>query len=270
MPDTPKFVVNDRRKFTSEGELRHEETTPRTLSGSESAQAPEGSPQLVSAPSASSAAELTDLPESASMTELPASPEIGDTVDALQAEDMAAAEDLAAAEELEGSTYGDETLAMGPTDEQSEEATRAYNATVDRLDTAMRAADPGGERMPEMSFERLTQSLYTQALMLLGGGTQPGETPRVDILGARQTIDMIAIIADKTRRNLTPDEDKLLQSALFDLRMGFLEITQALARQAAQRQGAGPGGPSGFGGPGGLGGPGGSGGANPGGPRIVR
>ena len=257
MPDTPKFVVNDRRKFTSEGELRHDETTSNAPSEREADPKPDNGPQLVSAPST---AELTDLPESASMTEPAASSlEIGDAVDTLQAEDTAAAQ------ELEGSIYGDDTLAMGPTDEQSAEAARAYNATVDRLDTALRAADPGGERIPEMSFERLTQSLYTQALMLLGGGTQPGETPRVDILGARQTIDMIAIIADKTMRNLTSDEDKLLQSALFDLRMGFLEITQALARQAAQRQGTGP---AGFGGPGGP--AGGLGGVNPGGPRIVR
>ena len=114
-----------------------------------------------------------------------------------------------------------------------------------------------------MTFERLTQSLYTQALLLLGGGAQPGETPRIDILGARQTIDMLSVVAEKTKGNLSPDEDKLLQSALFDLRMGFLEITQALARQAAQRGGVA--------GPGGMGGPGSATGFGGGaGPRIVR
>ena len=123
----------------------------------------------------------------------------------------------------------------------------------------MRAANPGGERIPPMDFQRLVQSLYTQALILLGGGAQPGEPPRVDILGARETIDMLAILAEKSRGNLSPNEDQLLDSALFDLRMGFLEITQALARQAAQRQPApgAPGSPSPFGQP-------------PGGPRIVR
>jgi hypothetical protein len=110
--------------------------------------------------------------------------------------------------------------------------------------------------MPPMTFERLEQSLYTQALLLLGGAAEPGETPRVDILGARQTIDMLAVVAERSQGHVSPGEDKLLQSALFDLRMGFLEITQALARQAAQRQPAGPGGL----------------GAMPGagGPRIVR
>ncbi len=261
MADTPKFVVNDRRKFTAEGELRHDGPPSPEASAAETpapnvsmdAEAHAG-PQLVEAGTASSA-ELTDLPESSALE--------------ATGEAYSAASDL---EDPEASdTFGDDVgLPPGPTEEQSAEVTRAYDATVDRLDIAMRAADPGGERMPEMSFERLTQSLYTQALLLLGGGAQPGETPRVDILGARQTIDMIAIIADKTRGNLSDDEDKLLQSALFDLRMGFLEITQALARQAAQRGvTGGPGGPGGLGGPGGVGGLG--GGLNPGaGPRIVR
>lgn len=228
MPDTPTFVVNDRRKFTSEGELRHEDA-PSTNSGSPDEDQESKGPQLVAAePSASvSMAELSDLPES-------------DAIGVIQDQPLnsGSPDRIASLDE-----FSDDPLPPGPTEEQVAEATRAYDATVDRLDTALRAADPGGERMPEMSFERLTQSLYTQALMLLGGAAQPGETPRVDILGARQTIDMLSIIGQKTAGNLSDDEDKLLQSALFDLRMGFLEITQALARQAAQRQVGGPGGP---------------------------
>ncbi len=255
MPDTPKFVVNDRRKFTSEGELRHDavpsstpsDATPRTLP---SVDAAGGSQRVDSAPENTSAAEtaqLADLPESSLMEPLG---------DGQFSDEQATADDYAAGE-----------LPPGPTAEQNAEATRAYNATVDRLDTAMRAADPGGERMPVMSFERLVQSLYTQALMLLGGGAQPGETPRVDILGARQTIDMISVIADKTKGNLGDDEAHLLESALFDLRMGFLEITQALARQAAQRGAAGQASSGGISGPGGMG-PGSFGGGAS--PRIVR
>ena len=230
MPDTPAFVVNDRRKFTSEGELRHESAPMATTSPSDSAATDAAEhtgtdetkgPQLVSS------SELTDLPESAAIEE--------------DGTDQFTQPESGEASSLEG--FADDSLPPGPTEEQAAEALRAYEATVDRLDTALRAADPGGERMPPMSFERLTQSLYTQALMLLGGAAQPGETPRVDILGARQTIDMLAVIAEKSQGNLSLDEDKLLASALFDLRMGFLEITQALARQAAQRQGAGPGAP---------------------------
>jgi hypothetical protein len=89
-----------------------------------------------------------------------------------------------------------------------------------------------------MDFDRLIQSLYMQALMQLGGATEPGQPARVDILGARQTIDMLTVIAEKTKGNLTDGEDKLTQSALFELRMAFLDVTQAIARQAAAKQGA--------------------------------
>ena len=96
------------------------------------------------------------------------------------------------------------------------------------------------ERMPEMSFERLVQSVYMQAIMQLGGAAEPGQQPQVDLLGARQSIDMLNILSAKTKGNLSEPEDHLLQSALFESRMGFLEVTQLLARQAAAKQGAPP------------------------------
>ncbi len=86
----------------------------------------------------------------------------------------------------------EEHLPPPPTAEQTDQANRAYNATVDRLDTAIRATNPGMERMPEMNYDRLVQSLYMQALLQLGGATEPGQPPQVDILGARQTIDMLS------------------------------------------------------------------------------
>jgi hypothetical protein len=103
------------------------------------------------------------------------------------------------------------------------------------------------ERIPEMTFDRVIQSLYMQALIQLGGAAAPGQQPQVDILGARQTIDMLAILVEKTKGNLTPAETTLTETALFELHMGFLEVTQALARQAGQRAptpGTPPAGPS--------------------------
>ena len=96
------------------------------------------------------------------------------------------------------------------------------------------------ERMPEMSFERLVQSVYMQAILQLGGGAEPGQTPQIDLLGARQSIDMLEVLAEKTKGNLSTTEDQLLQSALFEGRMGFLEMTQLLARQAASKQSGPP------------------------------
>jgi Domain of unknown function (DUF1844) len=215
MPDKTPFVINDRRKFTAEGELRpdvphseptHDEPKPAAEPTAEAkAPIPFPSPTAdISAPQVAAEA-AADLPD-------------------------------------------DEHLPPPPTAEQTEQANRAYTATVDRLDTAIRATNPGMERMPEMSYDRLIQSLYMQALLQLGGATEPGQPAQVDILGARQTIDMLTVIADKSKGNLTDAEDKLTQSALFELRMGFLEVTQAIARQAAKQGAPGvppaPGGPS--------------------------
>jgi hypothetical protein len=66
----------------------------------------------------------------------------------------------------------------------------------------------------------------------MGGATEPGQKPRIDIIGARQSIDMLAVLQEKTKGNLTEKEQRLLQNALFELRMMFLEITNAIAQQA--------------------------------------
>jgi hypothetical protein len=98
-----------------------------------------------------------------------------------------------------------------------------------------------------MNFEQLVQSVYLTAIMQLGGATHEGQQPQVDIMGARQSVDMLGVIAEKTKGNLSAEESRLLDSALFELRMAFLEITQALARSAAKASGAprpGPVGPS--------------------------
>jgi hypothetical protein len=135
-----------------------------------------------------------------------------------------------------------------PSAEQTDQARQAYEMTADRLDTAIRASNPGMDHPPAMSFEQLVQSLYMTAIMQLGGATPEGQQPQVDIMGARQSIDMLSVLAEKTKGNLTPDETRLLDSALFELRMAFLEITQALARSAAAKAPAtgrpGPAGPS--------------------------
>ncbi len=144
-------------------------------------------------------------------------------------------------------------LPPAPTAEQTEQSRRAYEMTADRLDTAIRAANPGADHPPAMSFDQLVQSVYLTAMMQLGGATHEGQQPQVDLMGARQSIDMLGVLAEKTTGNLAPDETRLLESALFELRMAFLEITQALARSAAAKAGSAPGGRP-----------------NPSGPSIVR
>jgi hypothetical protein len=126
-------------------------------------------------------------------------------------------------------------LPAPPTAEETDQARRAYEMTADRLDTAIRSANPGMDHPPAMSFDQLIQSVYMTAMMQLGAATHEGQQPQVDILGARQSVDMLAVLAEKTKGNLNAEETRLLGSALFELRMAFLEVTQALARSAAAK-----------------------------------
>jgi len=209
MADIKEFVVNDRRKFTAEGDIRPDappsepkpprpETIVRPEDGDSARLVEHKGPQAVPSSTSHEATGHQDHPE------------------AVQPESE------------------DDLLPSAPTAEQAEQAKRAFDATV--------------ERQPEITFERVIQSLYMQALMQLGGAAGPGQQPQVDILGARQTIDMLNILSAKTEGNRSEAETKLLDTAMFELRMGFLEVTQALSRQAATRAPGGmppvPGGPS--------------------------
>jgi hypothetical protein len=71
-------------------------------------------------------------------------------------------------------------------------------------------------------------------MIQMGAGTQEGQRPRVDILGARTTIDLLDVLAEKTKGNLTEAEDRTLQTVLFDVRMAFLELTSMISLQGVQ------------------------------------
>jgi hypothetical protein len=110
----------------------------------------------------------------------------------------------------------------------------AYQESSRQLDDMLRQANPGMGESGAISFEHIIQSFYVSAMMAMGAGTEPGQKARIDILGARQSIDMLALLQEKTRGNLTQREEATLQNVLFELRMMFLEITNAIA-QSAQR-----------------------------------
>jgi hypothetical protein len=141
-------------------------------------------------------------------------------------------------------THGepDDQMPEGPTAKETADSNAAYQETTQQLDEMLRAKAPDSSHMGPVVFDHLVQSMYMTAMMSLGAGTQPGEKPRIDLMGARQTIDLLGVLADKTKGNLTANEQRLLESALFELRMMFLEITNAIARNAAnpaQQQPAG-------------------------------
>ena len=112
-----------------------------------------------------------------------------------------------------------------------------YRASGKKLDDILAEGGHGKAEDFEMTFDRLVQSLYVTALVQLGMMHREGETPQPDIIGARQTIDTLGVLKDKTKGNLTAAEQNLLQNALFELRMAFLEMTNAITRPPATASG---------------------------------
>jgi Domain of unknown function (DUF1844) len=205
------FVVTDRRKFTLDGEPR-----------------PDADPSPEREPRLDSQASL--VPSSAPAASVPASQPASAPPQPSEIHEVPPSSGLA------DSDLADSELPPPPTAIEMEQAKAAYQQTSERLDTAVRAANPGAERPPAVSFEQIVQSIYMTAIMQLGGGTPEGQQPKIDLMGARQSVDMLTILADKTKGNLTPPESQMMDNALFELRMGFLEVTQALARSAARTQ----------------------------------
>ena len=121
-----------------------------------------------------------------------------------------------------------------PTAEESRQQKSAYDASAQRLEDLVRAQNPGMGAQPPAGFENLVQQLYVSAMIQMGAGTQEGQRPRVDILGARQTIDLLGVLAEKTKGNLTEAEEQTLQTVLFETRMAFLELTSMITLQGMQ------------------------------------
>ena len=88
------------------------------------------------------------------------------------------------------------------------------------------------EEAPGANFEILLSYLSTTAMFQLGLLPGPsGERIPADLGNARRTIDLVEVLEQKTRGNLTPEEARLLDDVLADLRMGFVEVETQLAKK---------------------------------------
>src|SRR5579862_954963 len=125
-------------------------------------------------------------------------------------------------------------LPAAPSAEESREQKTAYDASAQRIEDLVRAQNPAAGAPPPVTFDHLVQQLYVTAMIQLGLMAQEGQRARVDILGARQTVDLLGLLAEKTRGNLSDTEDRTLQSALFEARMAFLELSNMITMQGIQ------------------------------------
>jgi len=197
MSDHPKFEVIDRRKIKAEEEKESRETVEREPEAAQAPAEPAAGPRLVVNEGRSEPEREPEPPEA-------------------------------------GAEMLDEELPPLPTAEESHEQKAAYDESAQRIEDLIRAQNPGVGAQPPMTFETLVQQFYLTAMLQLGAGTQEGQQPRVDIVGARASIDLLGILAEKTRGNLTAQEDTALQTALFDARMAFLEISKMISLQSVQ------------------------------------
>jgi hypothetical protein len=207
MSDTPKFTVVDRRKFRAD-----DDSAPSTESTTSTA-TEQTAATSISAPasSPSSGPRLVEPLQPASKADAPAPP----VAVALAEEDI----------------HGEPQLPPAPSAEESLFQKAAYDQAVERLDDLIRAQNPGAPAQEKIGFEHLVQQLYLSAMMQMGAGTPEGQRPRIDILGARQTIDLLGVLQETTKGNLTSVESRTLDTVLYELRMTFLELTRMISAQ---------------------------------------
>ena len=97
------------------------------------------------------------------------------------------------------------------------------------------APDPSPEQthaaLPQASFDLLVMSLGMQAQMELGGfGDAENRPPNLDV--ARHTIDLLGVLREKTKGNLTLEESRLLENTLTELRYRYVQRVQEVNQQA--------------------------------------
>jgi hypothetical protein len=100
-----------------------------------------------------------------------------------------------------------------------------------------------GYPLPPPTFEFLVFSLKTQAdirLGLLPFGAEGNEEP-LDLPAARHVIDLLAMLSEKTRGNLSMEEQRLIENSLTELRFRFVQVSETAAKEkAAAVEAAGP------------------------------
>ncbi len=187
------FKVSDRRLFTADGDLR-------STSDDEKVEATQP------AVAASTASESTASAK---------------TVESHSAE--------ATATQVVPAVQTDPAAPPPPSASEQQAQHDAYRESSRDLDRRVELSGHSSKDL-EVNFERFMASLYMTAMMQLGLMHEQGGQPGIDLIGARQTIDTLGMISEKTKGNLTPKEQGFLQNCLYELRMAYVEVTNALAR----------------------------------------
>lgn len=110
---------------------------------------------------------------------------------------------------------------------EEEAARQAGSAAAEEAFKKSTREAPGEMPLPEITFASFLISLSSSAFIHLGDIPDPltGETKK-DLPLAKQTIDLLGLLREKTRNNLQEDEERLFDHLLYDLRMRFVKETR--------------------------------------------
>ncbi|HKD84256.1 MAG TPA: DUF1844 domain-containing protein [Terriglobales bacterium] len=200
MPDKekkPDFVVTDRRLFSTDGELRQD-----VVEAEEQREERER--------------EKREAQQRAN-------------------QDRAAQNHVAQPSPAHTATSVAEPEMQAPSAKEQQASAAAYKESTREIDAEIekemrKQGQPHRAQDFQITFEKFIASLYMTSLMQLGLAAPQGEKPAVDLIGARQTIDTVALLHEKTKGNLTPAEENMLQNILYELRMAYLEVTNLITR----------------------------------------
>ena len=121
------------------------------------------------------------------------------------------------------------------------DAEAAYGAQDKPTSTLIATGDSsdsitGEQSQSSRSFQMLVDFLTRNAAAMLGGMADPRTgQPFVDLEGAREVIDMLDALREKTRGNLSKEDDQLLLEVLGSLKLTFMEISKAAAEAMAKK-----------------------------------
>jgi hypothetical protein len=117
----------------------------------------------------------------------------------------------------------------GETDARDRESVETESEKVEQEPESRkedRSEQTQTKELPPLDFSSFVLSLANTALFQLGLIQGPETGIEKDLQGARQTIDIIALLEEKTRGNLTDEEQKIVSEALYQLRMAFVDASK--------------------------------------------
>jgi len=204
------FKVTDRRKFNADGSVRDQDFEPPAASS----EAQLSSDSLEAAPAATDSTRSAIESSAGGSQAAPQSPQPGTNADNVvtfpgqQAQASAPGGSDIPAEKVSGSSSS-----QTPQQKAAEEAYAQHSAKQ-------------SSEIPQATFLSIVNMLGIEAAMHLGMVQVPGhEETHIDLEAAKHMIDLLGVLQTKTRGNLTPEEDHLMENLLADLRMQFVSLS---------------------------------------------